>query len=683
MRKKLKSILSYVMIFLLACTVSIFNMPDSKVYAQNSKLVDKVNGSIEKTYKYIIKNGTWSSDWKTVAFNKSGLKLPNNYNKDYLNEKNKLLKESKGYFYKVTDYERITLGVVAAGGDPTNVGGYNLLDKIYNYHDSKKPERELDFQGLNGVIYGLIALDTKNYEIPKNAKYSRQYMLDYVLHHRNSDGGWDLNMNGSKSDVDITSMTLISLAPYHDYVSEDGKKVKDAIEEAVNWLSKVQRKDGGFNSWFTENNSESCAQTIIGLCANGIDPTCSKFTKDRNLVENLLRFQQSNGEFYHLMDGSEGVNGMSTEQAIQALISYRDFESKKGSIYWFDNKKQPETYKNGLGQANENKEDEKIETTDKDLFVVTGNDKVQRIYGKNRIQTSVQIAKELDKERKSGEKLSNVIVTSGYGFADALAGSVLSKKLDAPILLIGKNLNDSKDTVNYIQSNLDKNGKIFILGGNGVVSDVFVTKFKALGYKNIQRICGKNRIETCSKIVNEFNVKTSTPLVIVNGNSFADALSISAPAAIEGYPILLSNKTTIPENIKKIIKKVQPSKIFVIGGQGVLNNNIEKQAKGLCSKAKIVRLCGKDRYETSLKVNEFFNNGESIVLASGQNYPDALAGSALASKLNASLLLINDSSLNKQINFIDKNKVDSVFLLGGESVISKKVKNAVDNKITK
>ncbi|WP_125153167.1 DUF4430 domain-containing protein [Clostridium rectalis] len=312
-------------------------------YKKDKPVVEKnLDEAIDKVHDFIIKNSTYSSDWKSVAFNKSGLKLPENYNSEYLKNVAELLKDSKGYFYKVTDYERIALGVVSAGGDPRNIGGYNLLDKIYNFKDPNYPKRGLDFQGLNGVIYALVALDSREYEIPNGAKYTREYMLDYILKNRNSDGGWDLNMNGKNSDVDITSMTLIALAPHHDYVSKDGKKVKVAIEEAVKWLSNVQRKDGGFNSWNTENNSESCAQTIIGLCANGINPTSKEFTKDRNLVENLLRFQQPNGEFYHLMDGSEGVNGMATEQAYQALLAYKIFINSgskycygKNSLYYF------------------------------------------------------------------------------------------------------------------------------------------------------------------------------------------------------------------------------------------------------------------------------------------------------------------------------------------------------------
>ncbi|GAB5988998.1 hypothetical protein OPLHCY645_11880 [Clostridium tetani] len=636
-----------------------------KASGNNEELLKKVNTSINNVHKFIVKNGTWSSDWKTVAFNKSGLQLPENYNGKYLEDTKKLLKNSKGYFYKVTDYERITLGVVAAGGDPRNVGGYNLLDKIYNFHDPKNPNRKIDFQGLNGVIYALIALDTKNYEIPAGAKFTREYMLDYVLENRNTDGGWDLNMSGNKSDVDITSMTLIALAPHHDYVSKDGKKVTDAIKGAIDWLSKVQRQDGGFNSWFTENNSESCAQTIIGLCANGIDPTSAKFTKNRNLVENLLRFQQSNGEFYHLMDGSEGVNGMSTEQAYQAILAYRDFAKEKGSIYWFDNKKVPTTFKDLNGESNNKSEDLKD----------VENNKVQRIKGKDRFETSVKIGNKFRLENGE-EKLKNVIVSSAFGFADSLSGSILSKKLDAPIMLTGNNESSSKEAIEYIKNNVDKKGNVYILGGIASVNSTIENTIKNNGY-NIKRLSGEDRYGTCNSIVKEFGVKEGTPVVIVNGLNFADALSVSAPASIKGYPVLLSGNGALPEYAKSIIKTAKPSEVFIIGGEGALSKNIEDEVKKIYSSLKITRLSGKDRYETSLKVNKYFDNNETVIMASGINYPDALSGSALAGKLNASLLLINDGSLNNQIKFINKEKTKEVILLGGEGVLSKKVENSI------
>ncbi|RXM72914.1 cell wall-binding repeat-containing protein [Clostridium tetani] len=663
MKKRIKSILSFIITFMFMFTyISIIPV---KASSNNEELLKKVNTSINNVHKFIVKSGTWSSDWKTVAFNKSGLQLPKNYNYKYLEDTKKLLKDSKGYFYKVTDYERITLGVVAAGGDPRNVGGYNLLDKIYNFHDPKNPNRKIDFQGLNGVIYALIALDTKNYEIPAGAKFTREYMLDYVLENRNTDGGWDLNMSGNKSDVDITSMTLIALAPHHDYVSKNGKKVTDAIKGAIDWLSKVQRQDGGFNSWFTENNSESCAQTIIGLCANGIDPTSAKFTKNRNLVENLLRFQQSNGEFYHLMDGSEGVNGMSTEQAYQAILAYRDFAKEKGSIYWFDNKKVPTTFKDLNGESNNKSEDLKD----------VENNKVQRIKGKDRFETSVKIGNKFRLENGE-EKLKNVIVSSAFGFADSLSGSILSKKLDAPIMLTGNNESSSKEAIEYIKNNVDKKGNVYILGGIASVNSTIENTIKNNGY-NIKRLSGEDRYGTCNSIVKEFGVKEGTPVVIVNGLNFADALSVSAPASIKGYPVLLSGNGALPEYAKSIIKTAKPSEVFIIGGEGALSKNIEDEVKKIHSSSKITRLSGKDRYETSLKVNKYFDNNETVIMASGINYPDALSGSALAGKLNASLLLINAGSLNNQIKFINKEKTKEVILLGGEGVLSKKVENSI------
>lgn len=57
------------------------------------------------------------------------------------------------------------MGALAAGEDPTNIEGYNLVQAIYNGNVTK--------QGLNGVAYALIALDSANFEVPSSAKWTR------------------------------------------------------------------------------------------------------------------------------------------------------------------------------------------------------------------------------------------------------------------------------------------------------------------------------------------------------------------------------------------------------------------------------------------------------------------------------------------------------------------------------
>lgn len=91
-----------------------------------------------------------------------------------------------------------------------------------------------------------------------------------------------------------------------------------------------------------------------------------------------------------------------------------------------------------------------------------GDYNVNRISGKNRYETSINIAKHYN-----SEKFENVIIANGNDFPDALAGSALSKKLNAPILLIDENVNSSRETINLIKSKLAKNGSIYILGEKG------------------------------------------------------------------------------------------------------------------------------------------------------------------------------------------------------------------------
>ena len=148
------------------------------------------------------------------------------------------------------------------------------------------------------------------------------------------DGGWNLNVSNPtekdfeqnkkimKSDPDITGMALTVLAPYRAQ-----SKVKNAIGEGVNCLSKMQNSDGGFKGW-NKTSSESISQAICGLLAVGINPNSDSRLKNGNsLVDALLDYYDAKvGGFKHVNKTSNGyepvVNQMATEQAYYALASY-------------------------------------------------------------------------------------------------------------------------------------------------------------------------------------------------------------------------------------------------------------------------------------------------------------------------------------------------------------------------
>ena len=297
-----------------------------------------------------------------------------------------------------------------------------------------------------------------------------------------------------------------------------------------------------------------------------------------------------------------------------------------------------------------------------------GGYNVNRLYGLDRYKTSVSISTKF-----TNEPLENVIIASGKNFPDALSGSVLSKKLNAPTVLVGSTVNESKDSINYIDSHLDKNGTVYILGGQGVVSEEIINNMKSKGYKNFVRLGGKDRFDTNKHIVNFMKVEKHTPVVIVNAFGFADALSISSVAASKGYPIIMTSNSKLSTEAKNMIGEIQPSEVYIIGGYAAVGDKVVDEVKNLVpslEKDKIIKLAGTDRFDTSLKIcNQFNLETDTAVIANGLNFPDALSGSALATKFNAPIILSDGKDISKQREFLDSKSYANIFLLGGAGAV--------------
>lgn len=169
----------------------------------------------------------------------------------------------------------------------------------------------------------------------------------------------------------------------------------------------------------------------------------------------------------------------------------------------------------------------------------------KRLGGVNRRQTSKIIAEEFN-----NGKVDNVVIASGFSYADALAGSTLAKKLNAPILLVGSTVAESQPSLSYIKEHLNKDGKVYILGGKGAVDESIANSIKLLGYNNITRLAGNDRYKTCKAINEQLNVAKGTPVFLVSGEGFADGLSISSVAAAKGYPVLLTSSNTLSKETK-------------------------------------------------------------------------------------------------------------------------------------
>ena len=286
--------------------------------------------------------GSTGGEWSIIGLARSGYPVSDDYYDTYLSNVNTTTSDKDGNLNsnKYTEYSRVILAVTAIGGDVTDIAGYNFLEKLADFDKIK-------FQGINGPMWALIALDSNNYAIPTvkgvTTQTSRAMLIDYILDAHLDDGGWNLSSSFTgESDPDMTAMALQALAPY--YLDKNKfealgseysyNELKAIVDEALDTLSKLQADDGTFGSQFGGGqSSESTSQVIVALTALKIDPTQdARFIKnDNDPIEALMTFYVDGGGFKHLLSGSR--DGMATEQGYYALTAYYRFIEGETSLY--------------------------------------------------------------------------------------------------------------------------------------------------------------------------------------------------------------------------------------------------------------------------------------------------------------------------------------------------------------
>jgi putative cell wall-binding protein len=283
---------------------------------------------------------------------------------------------------------------------------------------------------------------------------------------------------------------------------------------------------------------------------------------------------------------------------------------------------------------------------------------VDRLYGADRYETALEIA------YQGFDYADEIILATGTNFPDALAGAPLAYHRDAPILLTGKNT--LHPTVKKAIKDLEV-GKVTILGGPGVISDNVVKELKALDV-TVTRISGKDRYDTAVAIAKK--LPHNDAAVVVSGKNYPDALSIASIAAQYGYPILLSDKDSIPASSLTQAKTYEYN--YVIGGTGVVSNSVLKKLN------MPTRIAGQNRYETNANIiHEFDMSTNFVFVATGTQFADALTGSVLAAYWGEPLLLTTPNELHPEIRDLMMDSTYMATILGGEKAISSKVEDEI------
>lgn len=291
------------------------------------------------------------------------------------------------------------------------------------------------------------------------------------------------------------------------------------------------------------------------------------------------------------------------------------------------------------------------------------NGDVIRISGEDRNETSYKVADAL-KEQLGIQKFQTVIVATGKNFADALSGSYLAVRKQAPILLTNGKDENVKRLKKYIDENLIAGGRVYILGGDKAVP-VNVEILLETSY-DVKRLQGATRYETSIEILGEAGVEVGTDLIVATGKEFADSLSASA---VKRPILLVKPKDALTKEQKEIIRIA--GKVYIVGGTSAIAQNVENEVRN--QGVPVQRIAGEGRVETSKKIAEtFFKNPKKVVLAYSKDYPDGLCGGPLAAALDVPLLLTWDGKIEIAKSYNLNRGIREGYALGGTIRISDK-----------
>jgi putative cell wall-binding protein len=293
-----------------------------------------------------------------------------------------------------------------------------------------------------------------------------------------------------------------------------------------------------------------------------------------------------------------------------------------------------------------------------------------RLFGSDRYETAAAISRH---GFPDPAKVSTVVIAAGTDFPDALSAAPLAAKLGGPLLLTNPT---SLPAATTTEINRLKPSKIVLIGGSGAASTAVETALRSLVTTGgtVPRISGADRYAT-SVAIGKYGWTSSTAAFIATGLDYPDALSAGAAAGNLGAPTVLvpGTSTTAPAATTAFLTSLGVTNTYIAGGTGSVSAGIEKDLK---AKHAVVRYAGTDRFNTSTLIAKAHHtkNG-SMYLASGMNFPDALAGAAVAGRLKAPLVLSAQGCVLANVN--DAQRVitpSQLVLLGGVTLLTEAVK---------
>jgi len=286
----------------------------------------------------------------------------------------------------------------------------------------------------------------------------------------------------------------------------------------------------------------------------------------------------------------------------------------------------------------------------------------ERWQGADRYATSVRVSQEAF---PSGADV--VFLATGQSFPDALAAGPAAATLGAPILLATTN---QLPSVVSVELQRLSPSVIYLLGGFAAISSTVEAQVAAATTATIERVAGSDRYATAAAVT-ELAFPSADVVYVAAGGGFADALSAGAPGGILRRPVLLTGANSVPAPSREQIARLANPDIIVLGGTAAVSNTVVSQLDSLTT-GTVRRVQGANRYSTSVAVSvDAFAGADTVFLATGTAFPDALGAAPAATPLGAPILLTTPTCAPTEVVAeVSRLGATRVIVLGGINAVS-------------
>lgn len=222
------------------------------------------------------------------------------------------------------------------------------------------------------------------------------------------------------------------------------------------------------------------------------------------------------------------------------------------------------------------------------------------------------------------------------------------------------------------------NDEIVVVGGSGVVSDALFDHLGTCTPEVVSRVAGQDRYATAAAVAAHWD--TADTVFLATGLAFPDAVTAGPIAGLHEAPMLLTHPDWMPAATRDALARLSPTRVVLLGGAGAIGAGIEAELRS--HYGEVVRLAGPDRYATAATVAtwHFADGVDTVYVATGLGYHDALLAGPAALRDNAALLLVSTDDVPEPTRTaLEVLRPTRIVVVGGTGVISPAVTDHLEH----